>query len=76
MSVSIKSASIFAGNISSEFIKSGKIEGMRSTGRPRKTWIYGLKAGMSRRSRTLGEVERARLYDDGNEWRVFWKSSS
>ena len=51
-------------------------EGSRPTGRPRKRWIDGLKAGMSRRSRTLEEIEHVRLYDDRDAWRAFWKSSS
>ena len=51
-------------------------EGSRPTGRLRKRWIDGLTAGMSRRSRTLEEIERVRLYDDGDAWRAFWKSSS
>ena len=51
-------------------------EGSRPTGRPRKRWIDGIKAGMSRRSRTLEEIEHVRLYDDRDAWRAFWKSSS
>ena len=42
----------------------------------RKRWIDELKAGMSRRSRTLEEIERVTIYDDRNEWRAFWKSRS
>ena len=51
-------------------------EGSRLTGRPKKRWTDGLKAGMRRRSRTLEKIERVRFYDDRNAWRAFWKSSS
>ena len=48
----------------------------RPVGRLGKRWIDGLKAGMSRRSITLEEIEHVRLYDDRNERRAFRKSSS
>ena len=41
-------------------------EGNRPTGRARKRWIDGFKAGMSKRSRTLEGIERVRLYDNRN----------
>ena len=39
-------------------------ERSRSTGRPRKRWIDGLKTGPSRRNPTLEEIEHLKLYED------------
>ena len=51
--------------------------GKRPVGRPRKRWLDGVSEAITRRGKTLREVEDTRLFEDRGGWRTFtWEMPS
>ena len=51
-------------------------EGRRPVGRPRKRWRDAVEDAIRRRGGTMVEVEEGRVWNDRNNWRRFWRTST